>query len=307
MTAPTIVRQRLPILGMDCADCAKTLERALGETDGVVSADVRFELGTAVVAYDDTQTNPARLARVVERAGYRVANEASAAAPSCNLTFDVQGMDCADCARSAQMAVSRLNGVRSADVQFETGILKIEASDASLDPGVVIRAVESAGYKAVLREGQRSARTHASLWSDRRVHELAGATVLWVLGMIAEHGLDIRPLAIALYLAAMVLAGFRIARAARVSLSVRRADMNLLMTMAAVGAVILGDFSEASSLVVLFSIGIWLQSATLDRTRGAIASLLDMAPTTARLIRGDQDVSIPAADVKTGDVVRVLP
>ena len=146
-----------------------------------------------------------------------------------------------------------------------------------------------------------------SRWQDRRLQELIGAAALWVLGMVAEHALELHWLAVTFFLAAIVLSGYRIARAARLSLSVRRADMNLLMTTAAIGAIILGDFSEASSLVVLFAVGVYLQSATLDRTRGAIKALLDLTPPTARLVRDGQETSVQAIALQPGDVIRVLP
>lgn len=304
MTAPTLMKSRFPIVGMDCADCARTLQRALSETDGVASVDVRFESGTAVVEHDDTIAPDAKLARVIEQAGYKVGG---ASAPTCALTFDVTGMDCADCARSAQSAVARLPGIATADVSFETGLLRVTGSSDQIETGAVIRAVESAGYKATLRDGMTRPRSEQARWQDRRLQEILLAAGLWLAGMIADHGLDLPYLAIVLYLSAIVLAGFRIARAARVSLTVRRADMNLLMTLAAIGAIILGDFSEASSLVVLFALGIYLQSATLDRTRGAIKRLLDLTPPTARLLRNDQETSVQAITLQPGDVIRVLP
>ena len=128
MTAPTLTKTRIPVVGMDCADCARTLERALSDTAGVTSAQVRFESGAAVVEHDDIIAPEARLARVIEQAGYRVATDQAA---SCTFTFDVAGMDCADCARSAQSAVARLSGVQSADVSFETGLLRVVGTPES--------------------------------------------------------------------------------------------------------------------------------------------------------------------------------
>src|SRR3954447_18442814 len=104
MTTLDATRTRIPVVGMDCADCAKTLERALSDTEGVSSAQVRFESGAAVVEHDPAIASEAVLARVIEQAGYRVGGEAG---ETCTLTFDVTGIDCADCAKSAHAAVAR--------------------------------------------------------------------------------------------------------------------------------------------------------------------------------------------------------
>jgi Cd2+/Zn2+-exporting ATPase len=83
--------------------------------------------------------------------------------------------------------------------------------------------------------------------------------------------------------------------------------MNLLMTAAALGALLLGDFSESSSLIILFAVGITLQAATLDRTRGAIKGLLDLTPAVARKEGAGGETSVNAASLVAGDIVRVLP
>ena len=304
MTIRTLETSTVSIIGMDCADCARTLQRALESTDGVTSAAVRFESGTAVISRDPEIVSDDKLARVVEQAGYRIA---AANTSVCHLTYDIKGMDCADCAKSAQAAVLKVQGVRQAEVRFETGVMVIEADPANIKTDRVLGAIESAGYKAVLRQESSRTTGDARPKLDRRLGEIILASALWAVAMVAEHAFGRSGIAVPLYLASIVIAGYRVARAARISLSVRRADMNLLMTAAAIGALILGDFSEASSLVVLFSLGIYLQSATLDRTRGAIKSLLDLTPATARKVVDGEEVTVPAAHWSPGDVVRVLP
>ena len=79
------------------------------------------------------------------------------------------------------------------------------------------------------------------------------------------------------------------------------------MMAAAIGALILGDFSEASSLVVLFSLGIYLQSATLGSHTGRDQITSDLTPATARKVVDGEAVTVPAAQLVVGDVVRVLP
>ena len=103
--------------------------------------------------------------------------------------------------------------------------------------------------------------------------ELAGAALLWLIGFILEHAGLPRVASAVPFIAAMLLGGYPIARAGWFALRARRADMNLLMTVASVGAVAIGQWDEGASVLILFGIGTMLQAMTVERTRRAIAGL----------------------------------
>jgi Cd2+/Zn2+-exporting ATPase len=110
-----------------------------------------------------------------------------------------------------------------------------------------------------------------------------------------------------LFAAAMVSGGAFVARAAFFSLRARQVDMNVLMTLAAVGAAAIGQWSEAGLVTFLFALGTVLQVATLARTRRAITDLMAFAPAEVLTVRNDRDVVVPAAEIAVGDVVIVRP
>ena len=91
--------------------------------------------------------------------------------------------------------------------------------------------------------------------------------------------------------------------------------MNVLMTLAMIGAAAIGQWSEAALVALLFSLGTVLQVATLERTRRAISGLMQLAPPTAMVLRpaaGDggramRETSVVVADIAVGDVVVVRP
>ncbi len=103
------------------------------------------------------------------------------------------------------------------------------------------------------------------------------------------------------------------ARAALFSLRARQVDMNVLMTLAMIGAVAIGQWSEAALVAFLFSFGTVLQAATLERTRRAISGLMKLAPPTAAVLRpceadGElEEKTIDVGDIVLGDVVIVRP
>ncbi|MCC6793228.1 MAG: cadmium-translocating P-type ATPase [Thermomicrobiales bacterium] len=227
------------------------------------------------------------------------------AAPQTCWTFDVSGMDCGDCARTIEEGVRRLPGVESATVNFGAGTLTVVPNGNETAPGSIVAAVSNAGYRAVPRGADVPA--HLPWWQERRIHEVVVAALFWAVGFTLHHAGASTWLSAIPYLAAMALAGYPVARAVLFALKARRADMNVLMMVAAAGALPLGEWEEGSSVLILFSIGLLLQSRTVDRTRRAIQGLMRLAPDEANVLRDGQLHRVAAAELVPGDRVVVRP
>ena len=87
----------------------------------------------------------------------------------------------------------------------------------------------------------------------------------------------------------------------------RKLGIALLMTISAVGAVILGYVEEAAVLAFLFSIAEALEDKAMDRARGGLRALLKLVPETATVLRDGTSVSVPAREIAVGDVLLVRP
>jgi Cd2+/Zn2+-exporting ATPase len=128
--------------------------------------------------------------------------------------------------------------------------------------------------------------------------------------MLAGWGVDLAghvPVAIALFTASIALSIPVPARRAWRSLRNRVLDINVLMVIAVVGAMILGEWLEAAAVVWLFGISQWLEGWSLARARRAIRQLMTLAPQVASVRRGDGEVEVPIESVRVGDVVIVRP
>lgn len=89
----------------------------------------------------------------------------------------------------------------------------------------------------------------------------------------------------ALLILAVFIGGYDIARSAYYSLRARVVGIDTLVTIAAVGAIIIGEYWEAAAVIFLFTFGGYLESRTLNRTRSALKELVNLAPTTAGVLR----------------------
>jgi Cd2+/Zn2+-exporting ATPase len=306
--------QRLThVTGLDCADCALRLEGALQHTDGVVSATTSFGAATLKVVFDPQEIVYDQVLERVRRLGYDTLEGKQARerqADGAPLVFDVRGMDCADCAARLESRLGALEGVETVRVDFGIGRLTAEVTPGAASPEAALRTTAGQlGYELVpladARAAAREAGGERSLLFDGRAVLTAVAGVAVAAGFAAEA---LAPsLSPYLFAAAMVAGGWLTARAAWYSLRARSVDMNVLMTIAALGAAAIGQWSEAGLVVTLFSLGNLLQAVTMDRTRRAVRSLVSLTPAEAHVVDGDHLHTVAAADIRPGDLVRALP
>ena len=108
-----------------------------------------------------------------------------------------------------------------------------------------------------------------------------------------------------LMVAAAVVAGTPIAVKAIRALMVRNISIDLLVSVAATGAVIIGEYWEAAAVTFLFAVGHALEARTMNKTRSALAELVAVAPDVAVVLRGGHQVEVSAAEVEPGETVLV--
>ena len=133
----------LEIEGMTCANCAGRVEKAIAGLDGVSDVTVNFALNSANVHFDDSKLDTSKIAEAVADSGYSVATH--------QLSFDVDGMTCANCALRVEKALSALPGVTEASVNFALERADISAVSDKVNDAIAIKAIEDAGYHATSR------------------------------------------------------------------------------------------------------------------------------------------------------------
>ena len=124
-------------------------------------------------------------------------------------------------------------------------------------------------------------------------------------GVHATHTAGSFLLSDLLMLAAAFVAGHGIVVKALRALTARVIGIDLLVSVAAIGAILIGNFWEAAAVTFLFSVGHALEAATLNKTRSALAELVAVAPDTAVVMRDGQQQEVPANQVRMGEIVLV--
>jgi Cd2+/Zn2+-exporting ATPase len=219
--------------------------------------------------------------------------------------YRVEGMDCAACAQTVEKVVAALEGVRAAQVSFGNATLAV---DGDVEPARVSAAVARAGYRAAPLT-RRRLEPAAPFWRrDARTVSVLGSLVLLAIAVVASLAGASRAVAEPLYLASMAVGGWSIARSALAVLRRGSLDMNVLMTLAAVGAVGIGAYAEGAWVLVLFAVGTTLETYAFDRSRRSVTELMDLAPQQARVVGDDGNERVmPVEEVTVGARFVVRP
>jgi Cd2+/Zn2+-exporting ATPase len=228
-------------------------------------------------------------------------------------TLRVTGMDCADCARHIEEAVGTLPGVRAARVNFALATLHIETAGPA-DLPAIQRQVRALGYglEQVSKDATKALSPRAWLVAHPRDALTVAAGLLLAVGLLGGWLNLPGGVQQVLYALAIIAGGAHVARAGLVTLRATRSlDMNALMTIAAVGALAIGEGAEGATAMFLFAVGNALEGYTIERARSAIRSLMQLTPNEAlRLVRENGEPHqerVPVTELAVGDHILVRP
>ncbi|MEI2578096.1 heavy metal translocating P-type ATPase [Scytonema sp. PRP1] len=319
-STPSLKTLQALVGGMDCGGCAKTIEARLKQLTGVTEAEVNFATGRLSVSYDPKLLNETAIAERVTALGYTV----DVAQPPQLKTLQalVGGMDCPSCAKTVQANLMQIPGITDASVNFADGKLIVSYDPGQVEETFIKTRIQKLGYTVepvekstpvtgaspVKEKTQKQDFIGWRFWiSSRQGQSIIFSGLGLLLGVITQQLALPIWIARAFYGIGMAVAGFPIARAGWFALLSRQADMNLLMTISAIGAVILGDWFEGALVVFLFTLGTTLQTFTFGRTRNAIRNLMNLTPPTATVKRGNQEVSVRVEEIQVGEILTIRP
>jgi Cd2+/Zn2+-exporting ATPase len=227
--------------------------------------------------------------------------------------YTVGGMDCAHCAATVEKGVKSLDGVRDARVDFATGYLYVEG-EATAD--VLRERVEALGYSLqdIVTPTEQTSTPGGVLdfWRylltrDETRFALAGGAliVLTLVGALLGSPEAMQRVAFTL---AMLIALYPIARSGLRSLVINRDfNINLLMSIAAIGAAAIGETLEAATVIFLFAIGEALEGYTADRARDSLRGLMSLAPAKATRLITDGEELVPVEALRVNDMIAIKP
>ena len=217
------------------------------------------------------------------------------------MTYKVHGLDCAEETALLKAGVGEKAGVLTLDFDILNARMMVTYDPKQITPDAIMAAVAGTGMKAVPWEERATGETEP-FWQKRGRLIMASASGALLVGgfvthwflhggvldvLVAGQGMEehASPLpSILFYVGAVVTGAWFVAPKALLAARRLRPDMNLLMVVAALGAIAIGEWFEAATVTFLFAVALLLEHWSIGRARRAIAVLMDLSPTTARYV-----------------------
>ncbi len=219
-------------------------------------------------------------------------------------TLRVAGMDCPDEIAAIERVLKPLGGVSEIKANLVAGTVTI-AHESNVTPEQLIKAIGTAGLKASAAAPGNEVEHDHDTGRLRLVSVIlsGGFTGISLLlewqDIFAPYG------KVATAVLAILASGWLILPKAIRALRQRSLDMNVLMSVAVIGAAAIGQWTEAAAVVFLFALSELLEGFSVGRARRAIQALLELTPETALVKRGDQIQEVPVEEVNLDETLVV--
>ncbi|PAD75473.1 heavy metal translocating P-type ATPase [Paenibacillus campinasensis] len=250
----------------------------------------------------------------------------------------LEGLDCANCAMKIENGVSKIEGVASCSVNFVTKTLTME-TDPDRDTDIVTKAKQKVKqlepHIRVLEKGSSRSKVahqqdnHGETHNQHESHHDhdhahghdhgAGSTKRLLTRLLLGIGIgaaailtsiyyDYAYIELALFLIAyLIIGGDIVLRAARNIIRGKVFDEHFLMTIATLGAFIIGEYPEGVAVMLFYQVGEMFQSIAVNRSRKSISSLMDIRPDYANLKVGHETRRVTPEEVAVGDLILIKP
>ncbi|MGP9544648.1 heavy metal translocating P-type ATPase [Psychrobacter sp. AOP7-B1-25] len=234
------------------------------------------------------------------------------------MQYHIEGMDCASCVRKIETALARMPGVSDIQLNFATEKLELSlAPDSDTQYRDIEKTIKRLGFGISATTDQANAADNDSdnqlntqqqrWWQTKKGKQVIGLGVLmsvaYTLALIfPDYGTWV-------FAIAVIVGVFPFARKSVVlAMTGSPFSIEMLMSIAAIGALIIGEAEEAAAVVFLFSVGELLESVAADRARAGIRALASLVPKTAILLdaQGRQH-TVPVGSLQVDDLVLIRP
>ncbi|WP_394189481.1 heavy metal translocating P-type ATPase [Paenisporosarcina quisquiliarum] len=218
--------------------------------------------------------------------------------------YRLQGLSCTNCAAKFEKNIRDIQTVH--DVQLNFGASKLTVlGNATVDE--LEKAGAFDGIK-VVPASQKIQIEKEPFWKKRDNQTTFISAVLLLLGYLfstvyGEESIQ----TILVFGASILIGGYNLIKVGLANLIKFQFDMKTLMTIAVIGAAIIGEWGEGAVVVFLFAISEALESYSMEKARQSIRTLMDIAPSTAIIRRGKKEFEVAVEDIQIGDIMILKP
>lgn len=230
------------------------------------------------------------------------------------ISYKIIGLDCASCGKNLENKLLALKGIN--DVRINIAYKKIFLKfTEDITEEEIIQNIEKSGY-SVYHEIDSIVRSKSEsiiklLFKRRELYTLFISIVFFTIGILLEFLSNFKIASLIMLISSSIIGGVFIFRKAFYSLRNFNLDINFLMTLAAISAIVIdivtdgNEAIEAASIVILFSIAELVESLTIEHSKRSIEQLISFAPIEATVLTKNGELIVPAKEVKIGQKIIV--
>lgn len=231
------------------------------------------------------------------------------------IVLELNGLDCAHCAAKIEKLTNELDGVDNARLDFVNKKLKVnvkdedKASDITDEIKGIVKRLEPHVEVKVKDEDKRHSHHEHNHDKDgtekTEIIKLIIGGILFVLPIVLKLEGILRLLVFGL---SYLIVGYEvILNAIRNVFRGDPFDENFLMTVASIGAFIIGEYPEGAAVMIFYQLGELLQGMAVNYSRKSISSLINIRPDSANLVKDNEIILVDPKDVNVGDIIVVKP
>lgn len=218
-------------------------------------------------------------------------------------TYRIEGLSCANCARKFENNVKSIEGVTDAKINFGASKIYVEGV-------ATVQEIERAGAfdHLKIRDEKEKRIARVPFWKQKSNWKVYASALILLISLIFSIEYGERHIIPTIgFFTVIAVGGYSLFWTGLKNLRNLSFDMNTLMTIAIIGASIIGEWREGAIVVILFAISEALERYSMDKARQSIELLMNLAPNEALVRRGNQEINLPVDEIKLHDVMIVKP
>ncbi|MCF2140175.1 MAG: heavy metal translocating P-type ATPase [Candidatus Lokiarchaeota archaeon] len=321
----------LDIVGMHCASCAQTIDKALNKEEGILKVNVNIATDKAYIKFDPTKIGLNDIIKTIDSTGYSTKIETK------KEIIPIEGMTCASCAQTIERSLTKTTGIIESSVNLATEKATVTFNPELITYDEIIQTINNTGYKAIIQKSDKT-QTESSKYdiemkkdlekyakAQKRLAISWGFTIPITIYMLLEMIWNIMWPSSLVYnitiitLAAFVIfwAGFDTYRTAWKAISHKSANMDVLIFLGTFFAFLSGplsfiipvfNYSGVSAMIMAFHLtGRYIETKAKGKASQAIKKLLQLGAKTAKIIENGIEREIPIEEISKGDIMIVRP
>jgi Cd2+/Zn2+-exporting ATPase len=284
--------------GMDCASCADEIKLTLLKLDGVSSVTVHPDDSRVDIDFIENQKSLGEFIRKLSELGFQIQEAGS----RIRTVLRVSGMDCAAEEKIIREGFKNFIGVES--LQFDLLNKKLIVTHSTND-GKLIKRLKILGFNSEIYPNLLHLKNSSS---SKRKFQIGFVIVSGILAFIAMalEVLDVSlSIILPIFILSIIAGGWKVVQRAFYSIRNLKIDINVLMTLAVIGAGFIGEWAEAAAVMFLFALSLQIESISIDKAKSSIQNLMKIIPDKALIRKGNDFIEVQVSDIVPGDLVFV--